>query len=87
VGTGRMREGYEGYARLLRRVAETQHQSCVLLTSREKLSELVPLESGRSPVHALRLEGLERDAGASSSMDSNWPPARNMCGRPSSDSS
>jgi hypothetical protein len=63
VGTGRMREGYEGYARLLRRVAETEHQSCVLLTSREKPSELVPFESGRSLVHALRLEGLERDAG------------------------
>src|SRR5205814_837118 len=61
-GTGRMRAGYEGYARLLRRVAETEHQSCLLLTSREKPRELVPLEGGRAPVRALRLEGLERDA-------------------------
>ena len=62
AGTGRMRAGYEGYARLLRRVAETVHQSCLLLTSREKPSELVPLEGGRTPVRALRLEGLEPDA-------------------------
>jgi DNA-binding XRE family transcriptional regulator len=61
-GTGRMRSGYEGYARLLRRVAETMHQSCLLLTSREKPGALVPLEGGRAPVRALRLEGLERDA-------------------------
>ncbi len=61
-GTGRMRVGYEGYARLLRRVAETMHQSCLLLTSREKPGDLVPLEGGRTPVRTLRLEGLERDA-------------------------
>ncbi len=59
AGTGRMRAGYEGYARLLRRVAETVHQSCLLLTSREKPSELVPLEGGRRPVRALRLAGLD----------------------------
>jgi WD40 repeat protein/transcriptional regulator with XRE-family HTH domain len=63
AGVGRMRPGYEGYARLLRRVAETEHQSCLLLTSREKPSDLVPLEGGRAPVRSLRLEGLERDAG------------------------
>ncbi len=62
AGTGRMRPGYEGYARLLRRVAETVHQSCLLLTSREKPRDLVALEGGRTPVRSLRLEGLERDA-------------------------
>ncbi len=61
-GTGRMRAGYEGYGRLLRRVAQTEHQGCLLLTSREKPSELVPLEGNRTPVRALRLSGLERDA-------------------------
>src|SRR5260370_9610110 len=34
-GTGRMRAGYKDYGRLLRRVAETGHQSCLLVTSRE----------------------------------------------------
>src|SRR5256712_2784564 len=62
-GTGRMRAGYEGYARLLRRVAQTVHQSCLLLTSREEPSDLVPLEGSRTPVRALRLSGLEREAG------------------------
>ncbi len=59
AGAGRMRLGYEGYARLLRRVAETEHQSCLLLTSREKPSDLVPLEGGRAPMRSLRLSGLE----------------------------
>src|SRR2546421_6660532 len=62
AGTGRMRAGYEGYGQLLRRVGETAHQSCLLLTSREKASELVRLEGNRTPVRALRLAGLERDA-------------------------
>jgi len=36
--------GYEGYGRLLGRLAESAHQSCVLLTSREKPREIEPLE-------------------------------------------
>jgi hypothetical protein len=59
AGAGRMRVGYEDYARLLRRVGESAHQSCLLLTSREKPSDLVPLEGGRAPMRSLRLEGLE----------------------------
>src|SRR2546426_909262 len=63
-GTGRMRAGFEGYARLLRRMGEIRHQSCLLLTSREKPADLVPLEGSRSPVRALRLAGLDAEAGA-----------------------
>src|SRR2546425_4697113 len=59
---GRMRAGYEGFSRMLRRVAETEHQSCLLLTSREKPSELVPLEGNRAPVRALRLARLGAEA-------------------------
>jgi len=58
-GTGRMRPGYEGYAHLLHRVGETAHQSCLLLTSREKASSLALLEGSRKPVRALRLAGLD----------------------------
>src|SRR5713226_4559227 len=58
-GTGRMRAGYEDYGRLLHRVAETEHQSCLLLTSREKPRDLVALEGGRMPVRSLRLDGLD----------------------------
>src|SRR2546429_2286970 len=63
-GTGRMRAGWEGYARLLRRMGESAHQSCLLLTSREKPAELVRLEGRRSPVRTLRLSGLNAGAGA-----------------------
>lgn len=57
--TGRLRPGYEGYGRLLRRVGETAHQSCLLVTSREKPAELLPLEGNISPVRALHLSGLD----------------------------
>ncbi len=60
--TGHLRPGYEGYARLLRQMAETEHQSCLLLTSREKPGDLVPLEGKREPVRALRLARLDADA-------------------------
>src|SRR6266700_1767374 len=61
-GTGHMRAGYEDFGWLLRRVAETKHQSCLLLTSREKPSDLVALEGSRAPVRTLRLARLEADA-------------------------
>src|SRR5438876_26659 len=60
--SGRMRAGYEGFSRVLRRVAETEHQSCLLLTSREKPIDLVPMEDRRSPVRALRLTRLDVNA-------------------------
>jgi WD40 repeat protein/transcriptional regulator with XRE-family HTH domain len=56
---GHFRSGFEGYGQLLRRVAETTHQSCLLLTSREKPAELRPLEGKHSKVHSLRLTGLD----------------------------
>src|SRR2546430_1331484 len=59
---GHLRPGYEGYARLLRRLAETAHQSCLLLTSREKPAALRSLEGSRTPVRSLRLLGLEATA-------------------------
>ncbi|HET8911379.1 MAG TPA: NB-ARC domain-containing protein [Ktedonobacteraceae bacterium] len=57
--TGHMRSGYEGYAQLLRRMAETEHQSCLLLTSREKPSDLIPHEGSRAPIRVLRLARLD----------------------------
>jgi len=59
---GHLRPGYEGYARLLRSVAETAHQSCLLLTSREKPAALRALEGPKTPVRSLRLLGLEATA-------------------------
>src|SRR5437660_8974644 len=54
--------GYEGYGRLIQRLAESAHQSCVLLTSREKPREIGPLEGTRSPVRSLRLVGMDDQA-------------------------
>src|SRR5260221_1805612 len=54
--------GYEGYGRLIGRLTESAHQSCVLLTSREKPQEIEPLEGVRSPVRSLRLVGLDEQA-------------------------
>src|SRR5579859_4922151 len=60
--SGRMRAGYEGFSHVLRRIAETEHQSCLLLTSREKPGDLVPMEGSQSPVRALRLARLDDEA-------------------------
>ncbi len=61
-GSGHMLPGYEGYGRLLRRAAETRHESCVLLTSREKPMELAPLEGSRTRVRSLHLRQLDASA-------------------------
>src|SRR5437868_11455390 len=55
--------GYEGYGRLIQRLAESAHQSCVLLTSRERPMEIEPLEGARSPVRSLALAGMAEQAG------------------------
>ncbi len=55
---GRYRTGYEGYGQLLRCVAETSHQSCVILTSREKPQGLAKFEGESLPVRSLQLNGL-----------------------------
>jgi hypothetical protein len=62
IDAGSMCAGFEGYARLLHLMAETEHQSCLLLTSREKPGDLVPLEGTRGPVRALRLSRLDANA-------------------------
>ncbi len=56
---GRLRPGYEGYGQLLRQVGETAHQSCLLLTSREKAAGLRASEGKHAPVRSLRLSGLD----------------------------
>jgi len=59
---GLFRAGYADYGILLTRLGETQHQSCLLLTSREKPAELGRLEGSRSPVRTLALRGLDESA-------------------------
>jgi WD40 repeat protein/transcriptional regulator with XRE-family HTH domain len=54
---GRFQAGYEDYGLLLERVAQSAHQSCLLLTSREMPAQLALLERHQG-VRALRLSGL-----------------------------
>ncbi|MFS0518386.1 NB-ARC domain-containing protein [Nostoc sp. UIC 10607] len=56
---GLYREGYEGYGDLLRRVGEVTHQSCLLLTGREKPKEVAALEGETLCVRSFLLGGLQ----------------------------
>jgi WD40 repeat protein len=49
---------YPGYAELFRRIGESLHQSCLLVTSREKPEALVPLEGEQLPVRTVKIAGL-----------------------------
>ncbi|MEW6492858.1 MAG: NB-ARC domain-containing protein [Cyanobacteriota bacterium] len=51
-------EGCEGYSELFRRIGESRHQSCLVLTSREKTKEIAALEGETFPVRSLQLPGL-----------------------------
>jgi len=55
---GDYREGYEGYGQLLESIGETRHQSCLVLTSREKLRELSIQEGENLPIRSFRLSGV-----------------------------
>lgn len=54
----RYRQGYEGYGELIRRLGDSQHQSCLVLTSREKPQEIAVLEGEKLPVRSCKLKGL-----------------------------
>lgn len=60
---GQCREGYEGYSQLLQIVGEVPHQSCVLLTSREKPRAIALLEGEKTKVRSLSLKGLKTEQG------------------------
>jgi hypothetical protein len=60
---GQYRAGYEGYGQLLRSLGEVPHQSCVLLTSREKPKEIALLEGEQLPVRSFQLAGLAVNEG------------------------
>lgn len=57
------RSGYEQYGELFRQLGETIHQSCSVLTSREKPYEIGMLEGNVLPVRSLMLRGLTLAAG------------------------
>lgn len=60
--TGKYQGEYDGYNAFFRRVGEGAHQSCLLLTSREKPKDVALLEGKHLPVRTMALDGLERQA-------------------------
>lgn len=60
---GKYREGYEGYGKLLERVALGKHNSSFLVTSREIPNELARLEGEGSAVCSVLLLGLDPEDG------------------------
>ncbi|MEH2209550.1 NB-ARC domain-containing protein [Nostoc sp.] len=60
---GQYNLGYEQYGELIKRVGKSDHQSCLLLTTREKPKEVASLEGEALPVRTLRLGGLKEGEG------------------------
>ena len=56
---GKYRAEYAGYSELIQRIGSTEHNSCIVLTTREKSQEIAMLEGERLPVRSLRLGGLK----------------------------
>ncbi|PSB58514.1 NB-ARC domain-containing protein [Chamaesiphon polymorphus] len=56
--TGRCRSGYEAYDEMFAQLGEIPHQSCVVLTSREKPESIANIEGFTLPVRAFQLSGL-----------------------------
>ncbi|MEH2259525.1 NACHT domain-containing protein [Nostoc sp.] len=56
---GYYRQGYKGYSELIRRVAQTLHQSCLVLTSQEMPKDIRRFLGENLPVRALQIKGLQ----------------------------
>ncbi|PSB44032.1 hypothetical protein [Chamaesiphon polymorphus] len=54
---GQFRSGYDRYGELLRSIGEVAHQSCVIVTSREKPADVAILEGDGAAVQVLSLGG------------------------------
>ncbi|MBD2501579.1 WD40 domain-containing protein [Anabaena azotica] len=60
---GKYDKEYENYGTLFRKIGEIKHQSCLMITSREKHPEIAELEVVNSYVRSLHLNGLNEMAG------------------------
>ncbi|MBU7585042.1 MAG: NACHT domain-containing protein [Nostoc sp. TH1S01] len=56
--------GYEGYGELLKVIGQVSHQSCLLLTSREKPAEIAEMEGLEQAVNSITLKGSSEVAQA-----------------------
>ncbi|NEQ21583.1 MAG: hypothetical protein F6K28_20675, partial [Microcoleus sp. SIO2G3] len=56
---GQYREGCEQYGKLIQRMGDTSHQSCLVLTSREKPGEIATSEGDNHAVRSFQMPGLK----------------------------
>ena len=78
--SGNYLPGYEGYGEVFQKVGEIQHQSCLLMTSREKPREIAAIEGDVLPVRCLQIHGLDvpevrkvfAAKGITNGVDSDW---------------
>ncbi len=68
---GQYEAGYEAYGQFIQRLGETRHQSCLLLTSREKPKELISIEGESGPVRSFQLQGIDQATGQAILKDKN----------------
>ena len=59
---GHYRNGYKVYGQFLKQIGELEHQSCLLLTGREKPREFAILEGDNLPIRSYKLEGLDDES-------------------------
>ncbi|AFY53837.1 WD40 repeat-containing protein [Rivularia sp. PCC 7116] len=77
---GNYLSGYESYGELFQKLGETSHQSCLLMTSREKPKEISAIEGKELPARCLQISGLGisevkqifQGKGITNATDSNW---------------
>lgn len=59
TNAGYYRPGFEAYGHFFRLLSETSHQSCLILTSREKPQELGHYEGPEAFVRSIQIEGID----------------------------
>ena len=80
TSAAKYKSGYENYHQILETIAKTNHQSCLILTSRVKISHLEALSGPNQPVRFLMLDGLTvadgkklfKQKGEFSATDTEW---------------
>jgi len=78
-GAGSYRAGYEGYGNFFQRIGTSEHQSCLLLTSRVKPKDIDQMQ-GVHPVQTLELNGLDTAAGRAIFQDIGRANNVDFCG-------
>ncbi|MBE7385410.1 MAG: hypothetical protein F6J95_028925 [Leptolyngbya sp. SIO1E4] len=69
---GHYQSGYEEYGHLLRSLGESNHQSCLLLTSREQPTGLTVKVGSNLPIRAFHLTGVDEATATAISQDKGF---------------